>query len=506
MNATLVARLLSGFTLFFSLAQVAPLLLALAEGPHPRSPHIDPAAGFLAGTGVGLLAALLLWGAGRSRDRSFFRKEALAVVGFAWVVASLLGGVPFRCSGAVTDAASAIFETVSGLTTTGATVFGSGEFVAVEDLPRSILLWRAMTQWLGGLGIILVFVTLLPAMGVTGKNLLQSEQIGLASDGFQPRMLDQARMLLVVYVVLTALCALLLWLVGIPAFDALCHALTALATGGFSTRNTSVAAFASPSAEMILTLFMFLAGCNFLVLANTARHGPRGHGAFLKDPEFKVYLGITVAVVAVVSGRLMLEGMDFGDSARLAAFNVVSVFTSTGYATDDYQRWPLLCILLLYACMIVGACAGSTAGGLKSIRLLVTCKLVAYTVRHYVRPKSVERIKIGNLPVPAAAISGIMALVVLWFVGIFAGAVVLSFDERIPFLTAVATSTSLLGCCGPSICQMADGHVLGPDLGPMGGYGTLGAGAKLFMSWLMLLGRLEFLAPLALMMPGFWRR
>ncbi|GAB4144236.1 MAG: TrkH family potassium uptake protein [Planctomycetota bacterium] len=506
MNLALIARLLGGFTLFLSAAQIAPLLLAFSEEQAFSGTALDPVAGFSASIGTGLLVALLLRLLGRSKDRSFFRREALAVVGLSWILAGALGAVPYVWSGTIPDAPSAVFETISGLTTTGATVLGSADYPQIEGLPHSILLWRSMTQWLGGLGIILVFVTLLPSMGVTGKSLLQSEQIGISNDDYRPRMLDQARTLLLVYVVLTASCMLLLALAGIPWFDALCHAFTALATGGFSTRNASIAGFASPLVDVILTFFMFLAGCNFLVLASTAIRGPRAPGSMLKDPEFRLYGAITICLVAVISVSLMVSGRGFWESLRYGSFNAISVFTSTGYATDDYQRWPLLPILLLFTSMIVGASSGSTAGGLKTVRFLVACKLMAYTVRHYVRPKSVERIKVGGIPLPAEVISSALALVALWFVGIFAGTLVLSLDGRIPFLSALATSTSLLGCCGPSICQVVDGRVVGPDMGPMGAYGVLGGGTKLFLSWLMLLGRLEFLAPLALFVPSFWRR
>lgn len=491
-----VARVLAGFATFFSFAQLVPLAHALlAEDDH--APQLIPAAGFAASIAVGSTTAMLLWLAGRGPRSPLFRLDGIAVVGLAWVLACALGAIPFVWSGAIPGAIDAVFETVSGLTTTGASVLGSGGNFTVEEMPASILLWRSLLQWMGGIGIVLVFVTLLPAMGVTGKSLIASEQIQLGSDGFQPRVLLQARLLFVVYTTLTAMCAALLWLLGgLGAFDAINHAMTALATGGFSTQNGSVAEFRSLPAEVVLTVFMFVAGCNAALIVAALQRGVR---VLLRDTELRVYLLLTLGLVAIATTGLMADGRSFGAALRGASFNVVSVYTSTGFASEDFQTWSLPTSMLLIASMVIGACTGSTAGGIKVIRFVVVCKLMGYTVRHYLRPKSVERIKILGEPLGAAVISGILALVLMWCAGLFLGALAIALDDRIPFLTAISTAASMLGCCGPAICQVdAMGHAVGPDLGPLGGYGDLLAPTKLVLSSLMLLGRLEFLAPIAL--------
>lgn len=504
MHLASVSRVLAGFAAFFSLAQLLPFALALFEAEDTR-PDIRPVAGFGAGIAVGVFAALLLWFAGRGGKGQFFRREGLAVVGIAWLLAAMLGAVPYVWSGAIPSGVDAVFETVSGLTTTGASVLGTGGNSAIEDLPGSVLLWRSFTQWIGGIGIVLVFVTLLPAMGITGKSLLASEQIGVANEGFQPRLLDQARTLFLLYVVLTTACALLLVLVsGLSVFDAVNHAFTSLATGGFSTRNRSVGAFDSLSAELVILVFMFLAGCNFALLAGTAQRGLR---TLVRDGEFLTYAKIVGVLVLVVTLMLWWNDRPLLESLRAASFNVVSVYTSTGYATDDFQQWPLPAVMLLLGSMVVGACAGSTAGGLKVIRFVVVCKLIAYTIRHYVRPKSVERIKVMGEPLAASVISTILALSLMWVIGLFVGAFVIAIDARLPFLSAVSTAASMLGCCGPALCEVDSlGVAYGPDLGPYGGYGELWSGTKLFLAFLMLLGRLEFLAPLALLSTTFWKR
>lgn len=503
MNLPQVARLLARFVAFYSLVQALPLALSLGE-EHARFPA---AGSFVASILLGLLTAGGLALVGRRAKADFFRREGLAVVGIAWLLAGVLGAVPFVWSGALPNPIDAVFETISGLTTTGASVLGSGDNPAISSLPPSLLLWRSMTQWLGGLGIVLVFVALLPAMGITGKSLLASEQIGVADDQFQPRMLDQARALFAVYLTLTVACGALLWLAGLTPLDAVCHTFTTLATGGFSTQDRSIAQYDSVAVEAVLTLFMFLAGCNFALLAATARGGLPRPGVLLRDPEFRCYLGLAVGLVLIVAGTLLGSGHGLGASLRQASFNTISILTSTGFASADFQHWHHLALMVLFGCMIVGSCAGSTAGGLKVIRLVVGLKLIAYTVRHYVRPKSVERLKVGGQVLPAAVISGILALALMWFAGLFLGAMVLALDHRLTLLAALSTSASMLGCTGPALASvLPDGGVIGIDVGPMGGYGALHGYAKVTMMGLMILGRLEFLLPLALVVPRFWRR
>ena len=499
-----VARILAGFATFFSLAQLVPLIYALFE-PAPPRPEVIPIAGFTASIAIGITAALLLWLGGRGKGTQLFRREGIAVVGLSWLLASVLGAIPYVWSGAIPGAVDAVFETVSGLTTTGASVLGTGENMKIEEMPESILLWRSLTHWLGGLGIVLVFVILLPAMGITGKSLIASEQTGIASDGFQPRMIEQGRLLFRVYLALTLVCTVVLALgCGMSWFDAVNHAFATIATGGFSTKNASIAAFDSIGVEVVLTLFMFIAGCNFGLLANAAQKGPR---VLWRDTELRAYFAATLMLVGAATVTLMLDGRPLLGSLRAAGFNVVSVFTSTGFATEDFQKWSLPTLMLMLGSMAVGACTGSTCGGMKLVRFVVVLKLLGYTIRHYLRPKSVERIKLGGQTLNPNVISDILAIVLMWIVGIFVGAFVIALDTRLPFLSSLSTSASMLGCCGPAICDVDSmGRALGPDLGPMGGFGELHAPTKVFLSFLMVLGRLEFLAPIALLSRTFWRR
>lgn len=499
-----VARILARFAAFFCLAQLLPLVYSLLEGPTPIA-EVIPVAGFAASIAFGICTSLVLWLAGRSGEKQIFRREGIAVVGLSWLLASILGAIPYVWSGAIPGAVDAVFETVSGLTTTGASVLGTGGNLRIEELPESVLLWRSFTQWLGGLGIVLVFVILLPAMGITGKSLIASEQTSVGSEGFQPRMIDQGRLLFRVYAALTAACAVALWGIGdMSWFDAINHAFTTLSSGGFSTRNGSVADFQSVPIELVLTFFMFVAGCNVGLLASATQYGPR---VLWRDGELRTYAIATVLLVGAATITLMLEGRSMLGSLRAAGFNVISVFTSTGYSTEDFQRWSLPPLMLMLGSMVVGACTGSTAGGMKLVRFLVVCKLIGFTIRHYLRPKIVERLKLGSTPLSASTISDILAIVLLWILSLFLGAFVIALDTQLPFLSAISTSATMLGCCGPAICEVdALGNAIGPNLGPTGGFGELHALTKVFCSFLMVLGRLEFLVPIALLSRAFWRR
>ena len=517
MNLAQVARLLAGFAGLLTLAQIPPLVFALQE---EAPAHLSPVGGFVASTVVGAVVAALLHVAGRRRRGDIFRKEAIAVAGLSWFLAGLLGAIPFVWSGVLPDPIDAIFEATSGLTTCGATVLGSGTNAAIADVPQSLLLWRALTQWIGGIGIVLVFVALLPAMGVTGKNLLSSESVGVATESFQLRAIEKARLVGTIYLSLTASCVLLLVLVGgFGWFDAVCHAFTALATGGYSTR-ASIAEFDSLGGEIVLTVFMFLAGASFAVVATNWRSGWRCLGTLVRSGEFRMYSLVATAVVASLVLTLLGAGHSFGRALREATFNGISVLTSTGYATADFHAWPPLGALVLFSAMFVGGCTGSTAGGMKQVRLLVTLKLIGYTIRHFVRPKSVERLKLDEEVLPAAVISTILTVVLLWLVCVVLGALAYAIDDRLNFVAALAASASMQGSCGPALTIVDPAvvpHVLEhggtaatlagtPNIGPFGGYGDLAPWTKLLMVFQMVLGRLELLTVLALFAPSLWRR
>ncbi len=520
MNLTRIARLLAGFVLFFALLQAVPLLFALGE---ERAPH-DTLVGFGGSICVGLVAALLLWLAGQGADLEFRRREGLVVVAFAWTLASVLGAIPFVWSGALPSGIDAVFETVSGLTTTGASVFGAKATPAVETLPKSLLFWRAALQFVGGMGIILLFIIVLPAMGVTGMNLLASEQTGVSTDVDKPRMRDNARALFRCYLVLNLVVGIAFWLAGLSVFDAVCHTFATISTGGYSTRNLSLGAYANTAAEVITIVGMFLGGCNFAWLVALARGNLRDARDVWRAPELRCYtllMGIAIAITTLTlwfgAGRLPdIEGVrdysNFGRCLRDAAFNVTSMWTSTGFATADFQNWPTVALFVICFGMLMGSCTGSTAGGMKVLRVLVCAKLATFHGRRFMRPKSVERLKVGGEVMPDALVTAVVAVVLLWLALVAIGAFVFALDRRLDAMSCITASATFMGNAGPAltaVLPVGEGVSLanpgGLNLGPYGSFGDLTAFAKVWASILMLLGRLEIVTLLVLLSPRFWK-
>ena len=522
MNLTLVARLLAGFTLFFTALTLVPLTVALLG----EDQRFDTTRGFLTVLVAGLSIALVLRILGRAAQPDFFRREALAVVGFAWVIAGVLGALPLLASGALDRVSDAIFESISGLTTTGATVLNSGGNPAPESLPDSLLLWRSLLQWVGGTGVILVFTVLLPAIGLTGKSLLDSEAVGVARHDERPRVREQARQLFKLYVVLTLLAFGGYYAAGMGAFDALCHAMTTLSTGGFSTRDYSLGEYQNGWIEACAILFMFVGGINFVLMLSAVRG--RDLRRLRDNPELRGYAAVTAGAIVTVALFLRAWGRAIPDVAlghvedygsigtclRDAAFQVVSILTTTGFANTNFQNWPSSTLFVLLACMVIGGCTGSTAGGFKVLRLLVCLKLIGFQIRRFIQPRTVEKLKLGNDVLPNGVVSAILVLLLLW-VGISAiGTFVLALDPRLDAFSALTASVSQIGCVGPaftSVLSQPDGSfaIANPgqiDLGPYGGFGELAAPAKFWLSVQMVFGRLEVLAPLTLFVPAFWRR
>ena len=287
-------------------------------------------------------------------------KEGFALVSLGWFVASLFGSLPYMLSGYLPSFADAFFETVSGFTTTGASVVAD-----VESWPRGLLFWRSLTQWLGGMGIIALFVAIIASMGVRANQLFKAEVPGPISDKVSPRVRETARQLWITYVILSIICALLLYLFGMKPFDAVCHTFAAMATGGFSTKNTSIAFYSSPAIQWTLIIFMFLAGANFSL--HFLAYKKRSLVLYLKDQEFKFYLGIILTATALVVVSLSSAGIDMGWEAKIrtACFQVVSIMTTTGFATADYNVWPPLAAGVIFLMLFVGGCAGSTGGSIK---------------------------------------------------------------------------------------------------------------------------------------------
>lgn len=474
---------ISVVVLVFTLALFACTLVAWGYGD-------GDAGAFLAST----LIAASVGGVGVSSTRlegSLTIREGYAVVTLTWVVIGIIGALPFLLSGTISDPIAALFESVSGFTTTGASVFSD-----IESLPHGILFWRSLTQWLGGMGIILLGVAILPFLGVGGMHLFRAEVPGPTPERLSPRITQTAKLLWYVYVGLTGGLLLLLLIGGVPFFDAVNHALTTMPTGGFSTRNSSAAAFESPFVQYTLIAFMYLAGVNFVLHFRALSLQFRG---YVRSEEFRFYTGALLVGLGVILAQLYLDPVSSGRSPeavfRGALFQVVSVGTTTGFVTEDYARWPLGSQLVLVALMFAGGMAGSTAGGIKSMRIYVLFRHAVSELKRSLHPRAVVVTRLGNKPLEEAVLLNILGFV-LMFLGIFAlGVLSLAFlGHDLP--TAVGAGVATIANIGPGL----------GDVGPVENFGWMGSMSQFVLIVLMIVGRLEVLTVLLLFYPDLWRR
>ena len=413
-------------------------------------------------------------------------RDGFMAVALGWIALSLTGALPYVFTGALTDYVDAVFETVSGLTTTGSTVFPE-----VEHLPRSVLLWRSLTQWMGGMGVLVLFLALMPKLGDGAVYLMRAESPGPIKSKLVPKVGSTAKILYAIYVALTVLEMVCLRLAGATWFSAVNHAFTTMATGGFSIYNTSLSG-ASPAVMWIVTAFSFLAGVNFslLFLAVTGRLR-----AALRSEELRVYLSIVVGVTLLICLCLRVQaGVPLGESVTDAAFQTVTIITTTGFATVDFAMWPTFCRMALLVLMFTGGCAGSTSGGIKLSRVLILWKSLARELKRMVHPNHVSVIKVDGQPVEERVVSSTGAYIMAYMVVLLAGALVVSWDNY-GFQESFAASLTCISNVGPGL----------GILGPMENFSILSPLSKVVLSLEMLTGRLELMPMLALLSRGVWR-
>ena len=380
-----------------------------------------------------------------------------------------------------------VFESMSGFTTTGSTIL-----TRVEVLPKSVLFWRALTHWLGGMGIIVLTLAILPLLGIGGMQLFQAEMPGPTKDRLAPRIQDTARILWSVYVLFTLTEILLLMLGGVNFFDAVCHAFATLATGGFSTHTTSVGFYNSVYVEAVVILFMFLAGINF----SLHYQGLRGRlSSYWRNEEFRFYLFLTsISVVIIIVVNLIYKTYDsFGETVRTGFFQVVSILTTTGFGTADFDQWPPMCKILLVSLMFVGGCAGSTGGGIKHVRVLLFFKYARLQLRNLVHPQAVGTIKLGQVKVPREVLISILGFFALYVAFFFLATLIVT-ALGVDIVTGSTAVVATLNNIGPGLHKV----------GPIQHYGHLPALAKVVLTICMLAGRLELYTVVVLLTPDFW--
>lgn len=438
---------------------------------------------------TGLLGLVFLYfgrGAG-----PLYRREGILIVVAGWALASMSGALPYLLTGTVQSPIDALFESASGFTTTGASIMTD-----IEAASRGILFWRSFTQWLGGMGIVVLFVALLPELGPGARFVYKLEVPGPTAETLHPRVADTAKALWRIYLGLTGALVVLLLLAGLTPYDAVTHAFSTLSTGGFSSHNASVAAFESPLVEGLIIVFMVIAGVNFSLYYGLRRN----HGRRLwTDPEFRIYLGVIVGFTAWISWDLLVSG-PFGDRGKGqlvldAAFQVASLITTTGYATADFDQWPSVSRVLLVILMFLGGCAGSTAGGPKIIRMVMGFKAALREARLIFSPNSIVPIFIGRKAVPESVVRSVVGFFVL-YVTIWGVGTVLLTIGGVGLKTSATAAIATLGNIGPGL----------DAVGPTANFAFFSGWQKLVMVVLMWLGRLEVYAIAALAIPAFWRR
>lgn len=464
--------------------------------------------------GGGLVGAFFVWWMTRpprGGSEDVGRREALLLVALSWLLGAGYAALPFWVWAHLDDAVppghpflnyvDCYFESMSGLTTVGASVLTD-----IEAVPHALLLWRAFTQWIGGVGIVVVFIAVLPSVGVGAKRLFFNEVSGPVDEGVMPTIRSTARVLLQIYSGMTAVLIVALLLCGMSSFDALCHALSTISTGGFSPKNASTGHYDSAAVDIVITIFMILGGVNFALYYHLLR---RKYAEVLADRELRLYFGIlaacTIVVAAGIVGRVVVKTTGehveagVGYALQAAVFNVVSVQTTTGFATADFDRWPDEVRAVIAFVCILGGCAGSTAGGLKVIRLLIIIKALMAILERAFRPSVVRPVRIGRSivddEVQLACMGFAVGMVILHGVGTL---LLYVFEPRgtLDLTTAISANFSTFCNTGPGFGKV----------GPMANYGWMTDGSKITLSMMMLLGRLEIVTLVALVTPRFWRR
>jgi trk system potassium uptake protein TrkH len=465
------------------MAMTAPLACSfyfkdMADGGITESIAITMAAGL----------ALIILSRNFEEDAYINQKEGMTVVALGWTAIGLFGALPFYLSPEFTSFTDAFFESVSGFTTTGSSVM-----THIEAAAPSLLFWRSFIQWLGGMGIIVLSLAILPFLGVGGIQLYKAEVPSPVPDKLTPRLSDSAKILWMVYAGMTLIEIIFLLAGGMPLFESVCHALTTLPTGGFSPKNASVGHYNSAYFEYVIVVFMLLAGINFSLHYQMLRGKSL---AFWKDTECRFFIGLVFICTLVITWDIYGSVYDsLKDAFRYSLFQVASIITTTGFATADYERFPGLSQIILFACMFIGASAGSTGGGMKCARIIVCFKYCYKELFKLIHPRSISHVKINNIVIPNHVLQSIMGFLALYML-LFLVSTILLAAMGVDMLTALGAVASCIGNIGPGF----------GTVGPAENFAHLPVLGKWLLAWCMLLGRLEIYTVIILFVPEFWKK
>jgi len=481
-NWKMISKIM-GFLLFI---EAGFLSLCIALSVFYEEPDL-PA--FILSTLLTIAVGIPLSYAGKDAERKLSRKDGYVVVTFAWIIFSIFGMLPYYISGYIPNLTNAFFETMSGFSTTGASILDD-----IESLPHALLFWRSMTQWIGGMGIVIFTIAVLPIFGVGGIQLFAAEATGPKFDKITPRIDVTAKWIWAIYIVLTITETLLLMLGGLSLFDSVCHAMSTTATGGFSTKQDSIAAFHSPYVEYVITIFMFLSGINFSLLYLLFLKGSIKR--LLGDSEVRWYVKTVLMFTTIITiGLLISSPMGLEEAFRKSSFLVVSLQTTCGYVTDDYMLWAPPLWMLTTIITYCGACAGSTSGGTKCIRAVIVARIAKNEFMHILHPNAVLPVKVNGTSVSSTTKNTVLAFFVVFVLLVFLGWFVmmiigLDFDDAYSVvISSLANVGPGIGMCGPSFS-----------------WNALPDAAKWLSIVYMLIGRLELFTVLLLLSPTFWKK
>jgi len=415
-------------------------------------------------------------------------KEGLAIVGFGWILVSVFGALPFVLSGSIPSWIDAFFETVSGFTTTGASIVDD-----IESFPRGVLFWRSFTHWIGGMGILVFTVAILPMLGLGGFQIYKIESPGPMADRIVPRVRDTAKILYTIYTVITIIQVIMLVLGGMPIYDSVLHTFGTVGTGGFGIKSNSIGFYNSTYIHLVIGTFMIMCGANFSLYYSLIKGKWKD---VIKDQELRLYLGIILISVILIAFNISnsMNYNSFWLALKDSYFQVGSIITTTGYATVDFDQWPTFSKLILFTLMFIGGCAGSTAGGIKNIRILILIKVIRREFYKMLHPRAVIPIKVNSRSISNDTVAGIAAFFALYILIFILGTIVISLDG-VDFESAITAVAATLGNIGPAL----------GFAGPARTYSQFSNMSKLFMSGFMLLGRLELLTLIILFNPSIWR-
>ena len=482
MQFRVITRFIAILVIFLGISMAGPLLVSLIyDDSSTRALLFSMLI-------TSLIGITLFFCTKKQDDTHLNHRDGVTVVTLGWVMAGLFGTLPYLFSGAIPDFTNAYFESISGFTTTGASILTD-----IERLPKGILLWRSQTQWLGGMGIIVLSIAILPFLGVGGMQLYRAEIPSPVLDKLKPRISETAKTLWKVYLLITVVEIMMLFVGGMPLFDSVCHGFCTMPTGGFSTKNASIAYFNSPYFDSVFILFMLFAGINFSLHYKLIKGDLRIFG---KDPECRVFLFLLALFTLIVTLNTYGSVYESLTNAfRAAAFQVTSILTTTGFVTTDYGKWPALSQQILLGCMFLGGMAGSTGGGMKTMRIMLLIRHGYQEIFRIIHPHAVTTVKLGGKPVPPDILGSIWGFFIL-YIGFFIIATLIMASLGLDMISSLASVAASIGNIGPGL------GIVGPDKN----YLLVPVFGKWILIFCMLLGRLEIYTVIVLLVPEFWRK